>query len=222
MVKCPPKVVNKSITVQSIDFNAAKDVKSKQSWRYKGNKVVRAPTTVINGTTYTDPREPGEPRRKQESNFFVCLNTNLAVVDEDPSGAIGKMRAACAELTQEKSIATYLQFGPVDSHYSADLYNDVVHSIDCKVGVEIGPQEKRLHAHMWLTVTHYSQVQINKQMLSHMFKKVFNKSPGASAYQIKKLPWIGIKLLPQSDWTDVMRQYIHKGMTDHFSTPEVA
>lgn len=218
MVKCPPKVVNKSITVQSIDFNAAKSVKSNQSWRYKGNKVVRAPSIEINGTSYTDPRDPDMARRKQESNFFVCLNTNLPVIDEDPSGAIGKMRAACAELTKEKSIATYLQFGPVDRHYSADLYNDVVHSIDCKVGVEIGPQEKKLHAHMWLTITHYSQIQINKQMLSHMFKKMFNDSPGAAAYHIKKLPWIHIKLLPQSDWTDVMRQYIHKGMTQHFST----
>jgi len=34
---------------------------------------------------------------------------------------------------------------------------------------------------------------------------------------IRKLPYVHVKLLPQSDWATIMRQYIHKAMT---SPPE--
>ena len=44
-------------------------------WMYVGGKVQRAESVMINGTKYTDPREPSLPRRKIESNFFITINT---------------------------------------------------------------------------------------------------------------------------------------------------
>ena len=34
----------------------------------------------------------------------------------------------------------------------------------------------------------------------------------AAMPSMDEFPYVHVKLLPQSDWTDVMRQYIHKGM----------
>ena len=45
--------------------------------------------------------------------------------------------------------------------YRLDRYTDVIESVDWKAAVETGDVLHRLHAHIWLTITHYSQVQIN-------------------------------------------------------------
>ena len=56
----------------------------------------------------------------------------------------------------------------------------------------------------------YSQIQINPQMLMYQSKRLYNAN--AFNFQMKRQPYVHVKLLPQSNWTDVMRQYIHKGM----------
>lgn len=210
------------ISTQSIDFKAPHSAKSKQAWRYPGSKIVRAPSTRLGSTVYVDPKHPGEdlPRRKQESNFFITINTNKSPDKaEDIDIAIKHMENMLTKLADETVLATYLRFGPKDQCYEKDKYADVVHSVDWKAAVETGDVMKRVHAHVWLTVTHYSQIQINVQMLMYQARKYYNEGMplvqlgGKSVLSMDEFPYVHVKLLPQSDWTDVMRQYIHKGMT---------
>ena len=210
------------ISTQSVDFKAPHSAKTKQAWRYPGGKILRAPSTRLGSTVYTDPKHPGEglPRRKQESNFFITINSNKSPEStEHIELAVKHMEQMLEMLADESVMATYLRFGPKDPSYENDKYSDVVHSVDWKAAVETGDVMKRVHAHVWLTITHYSQIQINIQMLMWQARKFYNQGMplvqlgGKSVLSMDEFPYVHVKLLPQSDWTNVMRQYIHKGMT---------
>ena len=54
---------------------------------------------------------------------------------------------------------------------------------------------------------------MNSNMMQHRVKTLFNTFMANPNFKIKKLPYVHVKLLPQSDWATVMRQYIHKAMT---------
>ena len=210
------------ISVESIDFKAPHSAKSKQAWRYPGGNIVRAPSTRLGSTTYTDPKHPGEnlPRRKHESNFFLTINCNKSPMEpEHVQIAVKQMEKMLEALSDESVVSQYLKFGPKDAHYQKDKYSDVIHSIDWMAKVETGDVMRRVHAHVWMTITHYSQVQINVQMLMHLARKYYNDGipfgiqiNKNSYLHLDEMPYCHVKLLPQSDWTDVMRQYIHKGM----------
>ena len=205
-----------TMSTQSIDFKAPHSAKTKQAWRYAGNKVVRASSVMLGGTKYTDPKDPGQPRRKQESNFFITINSNKSPEKGDEMHtAVKHMEQMLKKISTESVLATYIMFGPKDKWYEEDKYGDVVHSVEWKSAVETGDTLKRLHAHIWLTITHYSQIQINVRMLMHQSRIAYNEGlPFSSQHlRITAMPYVHVKLLPQSDWTDVMKQYIHKGMT---------
>lgn len=215
------------ITTETVDFKTAHSAKTKQAWRYQGGQILRAVSTRINNKEYEDPKDPGQPRRKQESNFFLTINPNKTPKDDSPEhlpAAVTAMERMLQQISQDSVLATYIKFGPkvlgtppAAQDYRLDRYADVVHSVDWKAAVESGDVLRRLHTHIWLTITHYSQVQINIQMLQHIAREEYNKAlPLGNAFdylRIKDMPYVHVKLLPQSDWTDVMRQYIHKGMT---------
>ena len=220
MVKRQSKLTRKVVTTESIDFKTPHSAKTKQAWKYKNNNIVRHPTVTINGTPYTDHKDAGEARRKQESNFFITINSNKAPCEaEGQDDVVKAMERVLKHLQEERVLARCIRFGPKHpEHYSADKYADVIHSLDFKGAVETGDKQKRVHAHIWLTVTHYSQIQLNIQMLQHETLTEYNKAlsniRSESKYFIEALPYVCVKLLPQSDWTDVMRQYIHKAMTE--------
>lgn len=218
--RTPPK-----ITVQ--DASAAKTigkgVKDKQAWRYKDGVIKRASTTRL-GTSggdkgngvYTDHKDPGEARRKHESNFLITLNTNRRVGSELPDNMVEAAKKACKEVLEELSktemMCAYTKFGPKDAHYRDDNFEDVIFKVDWQAAtVEVGENLKRLHCHIWLTYHHYSQVQINMPVMQRLFKKMYNaRAPGD--LKVNGMPYIQVKLLPTSDWAMVIRQYIHKGM----------
>ena len=234
------KRIHESISVESVNFTAQKAAKTKQAWRYSGGQILRKDSLMVNGTKYEDPKDPGQPRRKQESNFFITINPNKEPLGDERINADVAMEEMLKGLANDEYIAQYLKFGPkvqgnpkASMDYRLDKYDDVIHSIDWKAGVETGGIMRRLHAHIWLTVTHYSQVQINVQVLQYLSRGLYNAAlrgslldnpppptfhkglPAGSArgrLVIEDLPYVHVKLLPQSDWTDVMRQYIHKGM----------
>ena len=223
MVKRDRTVKRHDISTQSIDFTAELSAKKSQTWRYAGGQILRAPSKMINGTRYVDPKDASLPRRKQESNFFMTINPNMVVKDSDAQ--VDTMKHVLHKLSQAPMLATYLRFGPkvegpiaagphADEDYRKDKYADVVHSVEWKACAETGDVLRRLHAHVWLTVHHYSQVQINVSVLQHLTKQIYNQRMGAMKKElhIKRLPYVHIKLLPQSNWTSVMKQYIHKGM----------
>ena len=79
-------------------------------------------------------------------------------------------------------------------------------------------QQHRLppdHSHIWLTVHHYSQVQVNMPVMQKMFKEAYNSRidiMNSRQLRCNGMPYIQVKLLPSSDWAMVIKQYIHKGM----------
>ena len=109
-------------------------------------------------------------------------------------------------------MATYIKFGPKHDHYRDDKFVDVIGGIDWKAASETGPTHGKVHSHIWVTITHYSQIQINVQMLMYQSKRLYNQYVLLKQDKITRQPYVHVKLLPQSNWTDVMRQYIHKGM----------
>ena len=126
------------------------------------------------------------------------------------------MKDALVILSQNASICSYLKFGPKSAHYRQDKFDDVIFKVEWQAAVEIGEEQQRLHCHIWLTVHHYSQVQINMPIMQKMFKEAYNKgiasSSGQKQLRCNGMPYIQVKLLPSSDWAMVMKQYIHKGM----------
>jgi hypothetical protein len=221
-----------SITTQSVDFKAPHSAKTNQAWRYPGGKVVRAPSTWLGTDHYYDhkDREQKLPRRKQESNFFITINSNKSPTEsEHTEKVVGQMEQMLRHISKEEVLATYIKFGPSHEsgkNYEKDKYLDVIHSVDWKSAVESGDIMKRVHAHIWCTITHYSQIQINVQMLMHQVRSSYNDgmpegvligkkshNKTKSYLRMTAMPYVHVKLLPQSDWTSVMRQYIHKGMT---------
>ena len=224
------KVKQQSITTETVDFKPQHSAKTSQAFKYPGFSIVRAPSVLINGQRYTDPKHAGEglPRRKQESNFFITINTNKCPDTVNGEDVVrDALQHTLTELSTDAAIATYLKYGPKDAHYAEDRYADVVHSVDWQANVETGDKLHRIHAHIWMTISHYSQLQINIKMLQYLSRSIYNNylnqqfaklqggyesMYGRKELIMKKLPYVHVKLLPQSDWTDVMKQYIHKGM----------
>ena len=215
MVKRERQRPKAEIVTESASFKPAVSVKARQAWKYPGNNIVRAPGLFLGPERrgpYTDPKEPnagtdaGMPRRKQESNFFITINPNKVVSDAQLSATQSNFEQTLTKLQGNEELTRYLKFGPKDEHYIGDHAVDVIGKIDYTCAVEVGEVQRRMHAHIWMTIEHYSQVQINVPMLQHEFAEAYGTPD--------KLPYVQVKLLPQSDWTSVMRQYIKKGMTD--------
>ena len=201
-----------AISIESIDFKAPISAKSKQSWKYPGGNIVRAPAGLL-PKLYDHDRGDGAklPRRKQESNFFITINSNQAPKKaEDVDESLRAMDKMLHELAKESMLATYIKFGPKHEDYRDDKFGDVICGVDWKAATEMGPNQGRVHSHIWVTITHYSQIQINPQMLMYQSKRLYNNN--TLNFKMKRQPYVHVKLLPQSNWTDVMRQYIHKGM----------
>lgn len=209
------------ISVESVNIQAATGdklhVKDKGAWRYPHRVIARA--SHLDTAKYHDERDLSEKlgRRKIESNFMITLNTNKTLVggglrDQQAKEAC---KTALEVLSSDMQLCTYLKFGPKSNHYANDKYEDVIERVEWKASVETGENLHRLHAHIWLTVHHYSQVQVNMPMMQRLFKTHYNHavySAGHSDLVIKRQPYIKVKLLPTSDWAMVIRQYIHKGM----------
>ena len=205
-------VQRKRITSEAVDLHPKHSAKTNQAWKYKGGRIVRHASKMINGNPYVDPKDETQARRKQESNFFVTMNTNKAPTDSEITGATYALNQALEDLAQDSMLASYLRFGPKTEAYETDKYADVIESVQWKAAAETGDIAKRLHSQVWLTITHYSQIQIDPKLIGHLFRSRFNHHNKNERLRLTRLPYVHIKLLPQSDWTNVMRQYIHKGM----------
>jgi hypothetical protein len=206
----------------------APDPKQLGAWRYKGGKVLRAgPELDIDKYwdhksatgAVLDPSkvpEPGEKmaRRRHESNFFITINPNLGANtregEHDGDALYEALNSVLSYISSESVIASYLIYGPAHKQYEQDKYSDVVVHREWSAAVETGPKKARVHSHIWLTLHHYSQLQVNTKMLQYIVREHFNSK---SSRKLKGLPYVHIKLLPQSDWTDVMKSYIHKAMS---------
>ena len=215
--RLPEMVKRVAITVgsASLPTKAQGDIKKDQGWMYPRNNgvPVRHPQRVINGTTYRDHKDTELNRRKHESNFFITINTNRCMRLAE-GGDAAKATLACkkvlGEMAQQEVLCTLLKYGPKHAEYTNDKFVDVVESIEWDASVERGEKFDRLHCHIWLTLHHYSQLQVNCSMLQSKFKELYNKYAPPAEKIGRGRPYANVKLLPTSDWAEVIRSYIHK------------
>ena len=210
------------VTAETVGFKPGINAKDSGTWKYQGGVVDRVPNIVINGTEYTDhkrknePEGPPLPRRKQESSFLLTLNSNFAPTEPPHRAAVMyALDAMSHRLAREEVMATYFKFGPVTPHYKHDLWKDVVTGIKSKWGAEVGPKLGRCHVHALLTVEHCSQIQVDPHMLQAVAKDAYNAAySGPAEYQMsgKKNFYVHAKLLPQTQFGDVIKRYLHKGI----------
>tara|TARA_B110000977_G_scaffold166074_1_gene213740 strand:+ start:3832 stop:4491 length:660 start_codon:yes stop_codon:yes gene_type:complete len=202
-----------TINLKKPTGDVVKGVKKDQAWMYPDGKIKRAESVRLGSKDYYDDKDPTLPRRKHESNFLITLNTNKTL-REGPDGALAK--EACKlimdEMGTDKRICEFLKFGPKSRWYENDLYADVIKQVEWQACVEVGEQINRLHCHIWLTVHHYSQVQVNMPVIQRMFKTMYNQRVGLTGMGISRNPYVNVKLLPTSDWAQVIRGYLRKGM----------
>ena len=199
--------------------------KEEQAFLYPNNQIERAQDVYINGTKYTDPKEPEEkPRRKRESNFFLTINANK--VDQlrtvaDPAWERG-MRCVEDGLLNGACIT----FGPKDNkHFASDLAKDVI--IDKPVfhfATEVGPKNGRLHAHAIIKMKHYSNLHLNRSGIEKVFKKAYNDSLDKAArtgnylyeakirryLKIEGKPYVDFRLINSTNYNKIMHRYIYK------------
>lgn len=228
------RISEATVNVEKVNLQpSGSSVKDTGKWRYPNGIIKRGEhltdrTNTI-GVKYTDDREAdkGLARRKIESNFFLTLSTNKVVwptYSNDYCAGAELAKQACAntmrDMQKDEHLCDMMVFGPKSAHYQADKYEDVIEEIEWKAAVEVGEKQKRLHAHAWLTVHHYSQIQISIPKMSNKFKKLYNEhleKLGVSGdmlkkWKITKRPFGSVKLLPTSDWAMVIRQYMTKAM----------
>lgn len=221
-------IVTQAISKQP--FPGGKNVKSAQAWKYPGHNILRKQETIINGRYYTDPKVDGEddrqgeapqgdasgtPRRKQESKFMITINTNRSFRGGDlrlQGQAMKATQTAVEGLSENHTLVTLLKFGPVSQHYANDKAVDVIDQVSWDGNVEVGEVFGKVHAHIIVSITHYSQIQFDSKMIQYQFMQLYN-AVASNEIALKRLPYTQVKLLPQSNWTDIMYQYIRKGMT---------
>lgn len=197
------------------------DAKEKQLWKYPGGNVIRAPSIHLDPTdkVYRDPKEPpgiNLPRRQQESNFFITINTNKSPRD---AGVTLQVAASAAdetlyELSQDAALAEWMEFGKGrkgNAEFSGDRYEYVVADVDWTPSVEFGPHFHRLHAHVDARFIHYSQMRVNLKALQYAFRAAFNsKWPPKHPMRLEGLPYVHVDIRDQDNAKMITAQYLIK------------
>ena len=176
-------------------------------------RVTGGRRTNFGGHTLHDHHvdQAGQPlgRRKQQSNFFMTLNTNKRKFDEVRD--IDAMSHAINQVFK-KGVFEILKFGPAHpATYAADgnMANEVIEKVEVKAGIERGPVTGALHAHLYLTITHWSQLQIDVPRLQFLFKEAYNEKAVTKMTDKGKLA-VKVELQPQTDWSQIIAHYLSK------------
>ena len=153
----------------------------------------------------------GQPlgRRKQQSNFFMTLNTNKRKFDETRD--TDAMSYAINKIFKQE-VFDILKFGPAHPDtYGGDgsMVNDVIEKVEVKAGIERGPVTGALHAHLYLTITHWSQLQIDVPRLQFLFKEAYNEKAVTKMTDKGRLA-VKVELQPQTDYGQIIAFYLSK------------
>lgn len=109
-------------------------------------------------------------------------------------------------------LVSILTFGPAHPDtYANDVKHadQVIEHVEVKAGVERGPVTGALHAHLYLTITHWSQLRINIPALQDLFKEAYN-SRAVTKIGPRARPAVQIKLQPQTDFGQIVAHYLSK------------
>ena len=193
--------------------------KADQAWKYEGGVIQRAPSIYLGPGQhrYWDPKSSGTvlmPRRRQESNFFITVNTNKAPDADQMGRAMHCAEEMIDALASDKILPRYVRFGPRDPFYRGDRAQDVIEGVDWRANIEVGEQFHRLHAHIYLKIMHFSQLQIDTTKLEKYARKAWNacvRDRDDDLYAEKSF-YIHVKLNDQSDWQSILPRYMAKAV----------
>lgn len=211
-----PKVQRVEVSVGDTDIHSAAFGSYKESGEWKSKHTVRAPWAPVDMQTQ-DHKDPTLSRRMHESNFFVLVNTNRSPpAGIDTIAVTQALEHAVRELGKDRNLACMLVWGPKDPHYSGDSWDKHIKSVTYQAGVERGEKHNMIHAHLWITFQHYSQIQLHGTSMALFVKDAFNtylrEKFGGTNNEITgdSVPYVQIKLMPQSDFADVIKSYMSK------------
>ena len=99
------------ITTSDAQFKTAIKPKANQAWRYPGGVIQRAISVHLNGSAkaYYDHIDTDQPRRKQESNFFVTINTNRESTESNLEVGQDAMKKLVDHLSKDAVVCTYMK-----------------------------------------------------------------------------------------------------------------
>lgn len=85
----------------------------------------------------------------------------------------------------------------------------MVEKIEVKAGIERGPVTGALHAQAYLTITHWSQIQVDVKRLQFLFTEVYNSKVRTKIAHCKQIA-VKIELQQQTDWGQIIAHYLSK------------
>lgn len=213
-----PNVFAQRAKTEHLSLGPQPGLKNRQAWKYKGGVIKRADTLwLIQGVKHRDPKEPSGadlPRRLEESNFFITINTNKAPTAHGVTAeAAGEAAANAMEITLQ-NISRFIEFGKGprgDPEFENDIFNAVVQDVEWLPSVEMGPTLQRVHTHTSMRLLHYSQLRVNPRWLQEVFKEAWNTQWRAGHPMIMDgMPYVDVKLRQQVNAHEITIQYAAK------------
>lgn len=195
--------------------SASGDAKAQQAWKYPGFVIQRAPgVTLKSGKQYTDnkPGSQGLPRRVQESNFSITISTLKSPSAANLNRAYHCLNRALQALASEQVFVNIIKFGPKSAWFRDDLPSDVITGVDWNASIELGGKYNRLHAHILVTIRHYSQIQIDPFAVERYARTAWNRcvqDQNSPLYATGKF-YVHVKPRSQKDYPLISQQYIIK------------
>ena len=196
------------------DKISSQGLKLQGSGNWKSKHQVRGSIEEVG----EDPAAPGLGRRKHETRLFLTINPNKGGYSAaDDAVVYQAMTRVVQNLAKDETLRKVITWGPVTLRnglaYRQDTYEQHVESVSVSATVERGYVQRRPHAHLFVSFTHFSQIQISKTLLQRWCREEYNKTM-SEKYKLKgsQSMYVHIKLLPQSDWSEVIQMYLKKGM----------
>lgn len=233
-VIAPFGVTAPTVGSASVSFAPGIGAKAYQAWKYPNGNIERAPKLHLdpNNPTkeYFDPIEEqakGQklPRRKQETNLFVTLNTNKAVPWQDELRVNDALVQAIHKI-QTSDLKEVLVCGPGKvrnaDYFREDNLAAVLKDVKFTTTIEQGPNTGFKHVHMTVSIEHYSQIQMDKTRLREKFIELYNDAlpsnigptgrrgrPRQDKMRLRGL-YVDVKLRHQLNWHEIEKWYLHK------------
>eukprot|EP00741_Cyanophora_paradoxa_P013556 tig00020697_g13089.t1 len=125
--------------------------------------------------TFTTPSGVVEQRPQRESNFMITIQTNYKPRSRGEGSKVQDAfhRGLEALFYDDRQLAKCIKMGvyadkanPKGLDFKSDMYDTHVERGNANIGIEYGPRSGRLHAHILLTLVHYSRVQFDGKRAS--------------------------------------------------------
>ena len=212
-------IASKSQKKEDLEWKAAHETHMSQQWIDEHDLASDNPLLI------QDHRRSDKRRKQHESNFFVLINTNKNPSEPMHTSAVSlALQQACEALGNDSVLCQCLIWGPKNpEHYGNDQWDTHIKTIEFNAGVERGPRNSMIHAHVMLRIEHFSQIQINSNYVARFIRDEYNRQldrykgfDGVDKWKISKnaLPYVQIKLLPQRDFADIIDLYIRKTVVE--------